>query len=132
LASLGKAIKSAFYDNKGEYKTMTINELKQKIEEQKQENIRLFKIFEFRLHDEEIQPTIQEWREGSKKLKLLLDELYQLEEKEREERIKQQEINKETKTFINGFGEATNKYITSSTYERARKRNEKAIMRFIS
>lgn len=32
-------------------------------------------------------------------------------------------------TFVNGFGEATSRYITTGTYERARKRAEKAVLR---
>ena len=32
-------------------------------------------------------------------------------------------------TFVNGFGEATNRYVTTGTYERARKRAEKAVLR---
>lgn len=34
-----------------------------------------------------------------------------------------------TRTFINSFGEATTRNITSSTYERAKRRNEKAVRR---
>ncbi len=34
---------------------------------------------------------------------------------------------KRTKTFVNGFGEATSRYVTSAAYERAMKRNEKEI-----
>lgn len=32
-------------------------------------------------------------------------------------------------TFVNGFGEATSRYVTTGTYERARKRAEKAVLR---
>jgi len=32
-------------------------------------------------------------------------------------------------TFVNGFGEATSRYITTGTYERARKRAEKDVLR---
>lgn len=32
-------------------------------------------------------------------------------------------------TFVNSFGEATSRYITTGTYERARKRAEKAVLR---
>ena len=32
-------------------------------------------------------------------------------------------------TFINGFGEATKRYVTSKTYESAQKRQQRAIMR---
>lgn len=34
---------------------------------------------------------------------------------------------KRTKTFVNSFGEATSRYVTSAAYERAMKRNEKEI-----
>lgn len=32
-------------------------------------------------------------------------------------------------TFVNGFGEATSRYVTTTTYERARKRAEKDVLR---
>lgn len=32
-------------------------------------------------------------------------------------------------TFVNGFGEATSRYVTTGTYERARKRADKAVLR---
>lgn len=35
----------------------------------------------------------------------------------------------EPKTFVNSFGEATHRYITTSTYERAQKRLDKLIQR---
>lgn len=110
---------------------MNKEELKQKIEEQERENIRLFNVFQYGLHDEEMQPFINEWREGSKKLRALDDELYKQEMKEREERTANKENKNETKTFINGYGEATSKYITSLTYERAEKRRQKEILSFI-
>lgn len=110
---------------------MTTKELKQKIEEQEKENISLFNIFQYRLHEEIMQPIIKQWREGSKKIKDLLDELYQLEMKERDERISNEVNKKEVKTFINGYGEATNRHITSSTYNRAMKRNKKEIVSFL-
>jgi predicted HNH restriction endonuclease len=110
---------------------LKIKELKKKIEEQENENVRLFKIFEYKMHKEEMQPIIQEWREGSVKLKALLNELHQLEIKERNERVANEENVKETKTFINGYGEATNKYITSTTYERAEKRRQKEVLSFM-
>lgn len=110
---------------------MNKEELKGKIEEQEKENIGLFNIFQYRLHEETMQPIIKQWREGSVKLKVLIDELYELEIKEHNERILNEENKKETKTFVNGYGEATNKYITSSTYERAEKRRQKEILSFI-
>ena len=108
-----------------------IRELKQKIEDQKNENIRLYNIFQYRLHEEAMQPIIKQWYDGSSKLKQLDDELYEMEKKERNERLENESSKQETKTFINGFGEATNKYITSSTYERAEKRRQKEIISFM-
>ena len=35
----------------------------------------------------------------------------------------------EPKTFVNSFGEVTHRYITTSTYERAQKRLDKAVLR---
>lgn len=110
---------------------MTISELKQIIEEQKQENIKLFTPIQYRIHEESSQPILKKWREGSTKLKALLNELYKLEIIERNEKIVDEENKNVTKTFVNGYGEATNRYITSQTYERTVKRNQKAILSFI-
>jgi hypothetical protein len=110
---------------------MNKEQLKQQINEQEEKNISLFEIFQYRLHEKEMQPIIQEWREGSKKLKVLLDDLYQLEMKERDEKLASEDNRKEQITFINGYGEATNKYITSSTYERAERRRLKEVASFM-
>lgn len=110
---------------------MNKEQLQKQIKEQEEKNISLFKIFQYRLQDKEMQPLIQEWREGSKKLRILLDELYQLETKERDEMLTNEDNRNETKTFVNGYGEATKKYITSSTYERAEKRRQKEILSFM-
>lgn len=106
---------------------MTINELKKKIEEQREENIRLFKIFEYKMHKEEVQPLIQEWREGSDKIKAMIRELQELELQERTIT----KTKEDTKTFVNSFGEATKRNITSLSYERAEKRNKKRILSLI-
>lgn len=110
---------------------MSINELKQAISEQEKENISLFKTFEYSMHKESSQPAIEKWREGSYKIKALLKELWAIEDQERIERIAKQQNEKQEKIFINGFGEATDKYITSSTYERAEKRRQKEIQLFM-
>jgi replicative DNA helicase len=110
---------------------MNKEQLQQQIKEQEEKNISLGKIFQYRLQDKEMQPLIQEWREGSKKLMLLDNELYKLEMKERDETLANEDNKKETKTFVNGYGEATKRYITSSTYERAEKRRQKAVLSFI-
>jgi hypothetical protein len=38
---------------------------------------------------------------------------------------------KPTHTFVNGFGEATSRYITNATYERALRRTEKEVQGFL-
>lgn len=146
-----------------------MNELQKQIKEQENKNIKLFKIFQYRMQDKEMQPIIQEWREGCKKLRILNNKLEVMELKERAEKLINEDnkkeimilINnlistdmlnflnnycktneklncfegkervKEEKTFINGYGEATKKYITSSTYERAERRRQKAIISFL-
>lgn len=106
---------------------MNKEQLQKQIKEQKEKNISLFKIFQYRLQEKEIQPFIQEWYEGSSRLKALDEELWQLERKEREDFYN----NTTKKTFINGYGEATTKYISTSTYERAEKRRQKEIVSFL-
>jgi len=105
---------------------MEINNLKEAIIKQREQNISLFKIFQYRLHEIEMQTTIKEWREGSNKIKAMIRELQILESKN----IKTE--NKDNhKTFINGYGEATNREITSSSYQRNQKRLSKEILNFI-
>lgn len=110
---------------------MNKEQLQKQIKEQEEKNTNLFNIFQYRLQDKEMQPLIQEWREGSAKLRILLNELYELEMKERDEQLANQNNKKEEKTFVNGFGEATKKYITSSTYERAERSRQKAVLSFM-
>ena len=74
-------------------------------------------------------------RENRKKINALLDKSRKL----RKERSKAQDREikeyhdkhpeqfENNHTFVNGFGEATHRYITSQTYERAMKRNEREI-----
>jgi hypothetical protein len=56
--------------------------------------------------------------------------LQELSELERITKDKNKTIDN-TKTFVNGFWEATKRNITCNGYERAEKRNQKAIMSFI-
>ena len=105
---------------------MNIDNLKKAIKEQREQNISLFKIFQYRLHEREMQPTIEEWREGSNKIKAMIKELQILESKD----VKKE--NKDiVKVFINGYGEATNREITNSLYQRNQKRLAKDILNFI-
>ncbi len=74
-------------------------------------------------------------RENRKKINALLDKSRKL----RKERSKAQDREikeyhdkhpeqfENNHTFVNGFGEATHRYITNQTYERAMKRNEREI-----
>jgi len=110
-------------------KETRIEELKNEIEKQKEENVRLFKIFEYKMHKEEVQPLIQEWREGSKKLKAMIKELQELELEMRARNTNEVKTNE--KTFVNGFGEATKRNITCAGYDRAEKRNAKAMLLFV-
>ena len=110
---------------------MNKEQLQKQIKEQEEKNISLFKIFDNRFSDKEMQPFIQEWYKGSSRLKDLLDELYQLNIKERDGMLINEDNKNETKTFVNGYDEATKRYITSSTYERAEKRRQKEIISFM-
>lgn len=107
---------------------MEIKELKKRIAEQKEKNIKLFKIFQYRMHEREMQPILTEWREGSKILKSMIKELQELETREGNNTVNTKE---DEKVFVNGFGEATKREITCSTYEKAQKRNSKAMLSFI-
>lgn len=55
-----------------------ISELEKTIEKQKKENISLYKKFEYKLWEDEMQPYIKKWREGSKKLQNLIVQLNNL------------------------------------------------------
>lgn len=106
---------------------MNIEELKQEINNQREENIRLYEIFQYRLHEENMQPLVCTWRDGSKKLKELLNQLWELEKEEK----KNKTSDVISKKYVNGYGEATGREITSSTYIRADRRLSKEIMSFV-
>ena len=98
---------------------MSIEELKLEINNQQEENTRLYEIFQYRLHEENMQPLINDWRAGSKRLKELLNRLYDLEQV------------KKKITGNNVINEKQAREITSSTYIRADRRLSKEIMSFI-
>lgn len=102
-----------------------MTELKRRIKEQQDANTKLYNIFENRIYDKEMQTFVDEWRAGSRKLKEMLAELKELELKE----VK--EVKNSPKTFVNSYGEATSREITSLTYARAEKRLQKQIMNFL-
>jgi aspartate carbamoyltransferase catalytic subunit len=111
---------------------MRIKELKKEIEEQKEKNIELFKSIPLPSHadpcNKKAETILTEWRKGSKKLKGMLKELAELE---KAEKSSTNEVKTNEKTFVNGFGEATKRKITCSTYERAEKRLSKEILSFM-
>lgn len=50
----------------------TAEKLEMEISAQREENIRLYSVFQHRLHEDEMQPLIDKWREGSKRIKELV------------------------------------------------------------
>ena len=104
-----------------------IEQLEMEIVAQREENSKLYSIFQYRLHEEEMQPLIEKWRDGSRRVKELILQKNKLLTSER----KPKHITS-GQTFVNGYGEATTREITSSTYSRASKRLSKQVMSFIS
>ena len=100
-----------------------IERLDKEIHEQREEN---FGLFQYRLQEEVMQPLIKEWRDGSNHLKQLITKRNMLIQS------KEPSFTSEKKTFVNGYGEATKREITSSTYTRAEKKLSKQIMNFVS
>ena len=107
-----------------------IKELKLQIENKKNNNIKLYNSIPLASKEDpknlKAEPILKEWREGSKELRMLIDELNKQLNLLPKEKI---EINKK---FVNSFGEATNRQITCPTYDRANKRLNKEIINFIS
>ena len=89
-----------------------IERLDKEIHEQREENFGLYSIFQYRLQEEV--------------MKLLISKRNMLIQS------KEPSFTNKKKTFVNGYGEATKREITSSTYTRAEKRLSKQIMNFVS
>ena len=68
---------------------------------------------------------------NNKKLRRMKTNIETARAKQREAQREALSKIKTKKPFINAFGEATKRYVTSTTYERAEKRNSKEIMKFI-
>lgn len=111
---------------------MNIKDLKEEIKKQEETNIKLYKSIPLPTHEDprnlKAEPILKAWREGKDKLLSLLEELKELELAE----IKNTNKPIEHKTFVNGFGEATRREITTLTYRRQQKRLDKEILSFIS
>ena len=112
---------------------MKINELRKKIEKQKESNMELYKSIPLASHEDPLnkkaEPILKQWRGGSKKLKELLNKLYEMEKEEKESSLNA--TIKGIKTFVNSFGEATTREIVCDGYKRAKNRTKKEIMSFI-
>lgn len=108
---------------------MNIKEIKQAIEIQKEINIKLYKSIPCASRqdplNEKAEPILIEWRNGSKELKRLESELRKLEMVQPKTG---QSINK---TFVNSYGEATKREITSTSYNNSSKKLNKEILSFI-
>ena len=113
---------------------MNINVLKEEIKKQKEINIELYKSISTASYEDprnlKAQPILKQWREGSTRIKSLIKELQELELAEREKH--DSKLNKESKTFVNSFGEATQRMITTTTYERQQRRADKKLLHFLS
>jgi hypothetical protein len=111
--------------------TTSIKDLKTEIAKQRQLNIELFHSIPVASHGDPLnkkaEPILKEWRAGSEKIKRLINELQELELSSNTDKTTEPNNN----SFVNSFGEATQRDITCSTYERAENRNKKAILSFI-
>lgn len=85
-----------------------IERLDKEIHEQREENVGLYSIFQYRLHEEVMQPLINHLKQLISKRNMLIQS-------------KEPSFASEKKTFVNGYGEATKREITSSTYARNEK-----------
>ncbi|MGL6201613.1 MAG: hypothetical protein ACRC3H_22075 [Lachnospiraceae bacterium] len=119
---------------------MTINELsseisklEKEIEKQREINISLYGSIPSPSREDpqgkKAEPILKQWREGSRKIKELIDKQNKLRDTRR--KLTPPPAGREYKTFVNGFGEATTREITSLTYERAQKRLDKEILSFM-
>lgn len=71
----------------------------------------------------------REYYSNQKKMQQIRSQISELESKEIEKKNRGKKS--APKTFVNSFGEATKREITSSTYERAQKRQNKRIVSLI-
>lgn len=112
---------------------MKFNRLKEEIKKQREINIKLYNSIPVATYEDphnlKAQSILKQWRDGSARLKNLVKELQELELSTKEHDSKS---NKESKTFVNSFGEATKRYITTSTYERQQRRADKELLSFLS
>ena len=108
-----------------------INELKQEINKQRELNISLFNLIPLATKEdptnEKAEPILKQWREGSKRIKEMIKTLNELEVNFN----KQSKRETSKKSFINGYGEATNREITNTNYRMYQNKLSKEILSFI-
>lgn len=108
---------------------IAIKQLEKEMDIQAKANIVLYKKLPLDPMDKNYEPIVTEWRKGSKKLGELKTEWNKL--KDELAKLKRDEENKKEKTFVNSYGEATKREITSTTYNNYQKRLDKQILSFI-
>ena len=81
--------------------------------------------------DSENAKARKQWNTNDKKLRRMKTNIETARAKQREAQREALSKIKTKKPFINGFGEATKRYVTNTTYENAQKRSDKEIMKFI-
>ena len=81
--------------------------------------------------DSENAKARKQWNTNDKKLRRMKTNIETARAKQREAQREALSKIKTPKPFVNAFGEATKRYVTNTTYERARKRNSKEIMKYI-
>lgn len=81
--------------------------------------------------DSENAKARKQWNTNDKKLRRMKTNIETAKAKQREAQREEQRKTETKKPFINAFGEATKRYVTSTTYERAEKRQSKEIMKYI-
>lgn len=78
---------------------------------------------------ERVNKAMAEYNEGSKLFNDLRDRKSALEDEKAKRRKKKQP--QTSRTFVNSYGEATRRNITNQTYERAQRRLERDVARFL-
>ena len=70
----------------------------------------------------------KKWYKNREKMMILKKKLNEEYDKKITNRKKEEIFTETTETFVNNFGEATTRYVTSTTYEKAQKRLEKQVL----
>lgn len=77
--------------------------------------------------DSENAKARKQWNTNNEKLRKMKNTIENAKAKQRETQRKTET----KKPFVNSFGEATKRYVTSTTYEKAQKKLSKQIMKYI-